>query len=157
MSSVQKEFLSEAARYTHGVPRPVSITGYFNLKEAAAVILLAAADLASLTAALSAALLIRVYILPGLFSTFPRHLPKHMFNWLVLMVAVTLLCLAYEGLYTKRFPFWRETKRIVKAAVLAFFLMLGVVSLGKLSASVSRTFIVLAYVSSAVSLPLGRL
>jgi undecaprenyl-phosphate galactose phosphotransferase len=73
------------------------------------------------------------------------------------MIGIGLLSLFYEGLYTKRLPVWRETKRLVRAATLAFFLMLGIVYLDKLSGEVSRTVLVLGYLASLILLPLGRL
>ncbi|WP_456397408.1 undecaprenyl-phosphate galactose phosphotransferase WbaP [Desulfurobacterium sp.] len=53
-----------------------------------------------------------------------------------------------QGLYTSRFPFWEEVKRIIKAASFATIIILSVVSLGRLSEHVSRTTVIILWMLS---------
>ncbi|WP_457567466.1 undecaprenyl-phosphate galactose phosphotransferase WbaP [Desulfurobacterium sp.] len=53
-----------------------------------------------------------------------------------------------QGLYTSRFPFWEEVKRIIKGASFATIIILSVVSLGRLSEHVSRTTVVILWLIS---------
>jgi len=75
--------------------------------------------------------------------------------WWVL--AAGILCLAYEGLYIRRLPFWREARQVVKAVTLAFVFVLAAISLGKRSGEFSRTVLVLSYLLWLFLLPAGRL
>lgn len=62
----------------------------------------------------------------------------------------------YEGLYSRRVPFWEETQKTVKALFLGYLGILSIVSLGKLSPFVSRTVLVGTGLLSCVLVPLFR-
>lgn len=119
--------------------------------------ILASVDFAGMALALALAILIRVHLLPSVISVFPPNVPSALFNQLWWVLAIGLLCMFYEGLYTMRLSFWRETRRLVRAATLAFLLTLAIVSLGKMSGEVSRTVLMLGYMVSVILLPMGRL
>lgn len=158
MTSISKESFGEALHRSYEAPPIVTRTRLgLNFRHIMAVAALVAVDLMSLIAAFSFALLVRLYVLPVLSGAFPPKIPPGILNHLWWMIGIGLLSLFYEGLYTKRLPVWRETKRLVRAATLAFFLMLGIVYLDKLSGEVSRTVLVLGYLASLILLPLGRL
>ncbi|MHB8423018.1 MAG: undecaprenyl-phosphate galactose phosphotransferase WbaP [Leptospirales bacterium] len=63
---------------------------------------------------------------------------------------------AYEGLYNRREPFWEETQNIIKAIFLAYLMIFSIVSLGKLSAEVSRSIVVGTGLLSLVLVPFFR-
>ncbi len=125
--------------------------------QAAAAAVLAAVDLAVLAAALVLAVIVRVKVLPVVAPVFPPGLPPALGDHLWWVLAAGILCLAYEGLYTRRLPFWRETRRLVRAVTLAFVLVLAAISLGRLSGEFSRTVLVLSYFFWIFLLPAGRL
>jgi undecaprenyl-phosphate galactose phosphotransferase len=125
--------------------------------QAAAAAVLAAVDLAALASALVLAVIVRVKVLPVMAPVFPPGLPPALGEHLWWVLVACLLCLAYEGLYTRRLPFWRETRRLVKAVTLAFVLVLAAISLGKMSGEFSRTVLVLSYLFWLFFLPVGRL
>lgn len=62
----------------------------------------------------------------------------------------------YESLYTKRLPFWEETQSIVKAVFLAYITVFAIVSLGKLSTSISRSILLETGFWSLLFIPLFR-
>lgn len=62
----------------------------------------------------------------------------------------------YEGLYSRRVPFWEETQKTIKALFLGYLMILSIVSLGKLSPFVSRTVLVGTGLISCVIVPLFR-
>ena len=74
--------------------------------------------------------------------------------WMPLMMVVVF---AYEGLYTKRVPFWEETRDVVKALFLSFLAIFSIVSLGKLSSDVSRAIVVGTGVFCLGLIPLVRM
>lgn len=155
--SVSKSTYTGALEHVPETPAAVPGILRQDVRGAIAVLCLAAADLAGFFSSFSLAVLVRLHLLPALSGMFPRGVPEQLFDYLWVMGLIGAICFTYEGLYTRRFPFWRETKRVIKAATLAFFLVLGIVSLGKLSSEVSRTVLVLGYVISLFALPLWRL
>lgn len=124
----------------------------------AAIIVLALVDIAGIAVAMVLAYLVRVRILsPISQALFIPYMPPSLKSRLSWVLVIGFLCLAYEGLYKKRLPFWRETRLVVKAITLAFLLMFAVLFLGKISDEVSRTVLILGYLASIVLVPLGRL
>ena len=73
--------------------------------------------------------------------------------WMPLVVIVVF---AYEGLYTKREPFWEETRTVVRALFLSFLAIFSIVSLGKLSGEISRAVVVGTGLLSLGLVPLVR-
>lgn len=57
------------------------------------------------------------------------------------------------SLYSHRFPFWEETKRLWKAIVMASLAVFAVISLGRMSEEVSRTVLLLTSMLAMVLLP----
>jgi Undecaprenyl-phosphate galactose phosphotransferase WbaP len=62
----------------------------------------------------------------------------------------------YEGLYSRRQPFWEETQHLVRAIFLAFVAVFAFVSLGKLSSVISRLVILENGLFSLFLIPLFR-
>ncbi|EQD34877.1 Undecaprenyl-phosphate galactose phosphotransferase, WbaP, partial [mine drainage metagenome] len=73
------------------------------------------------------------------------------------MPLVVLVVFAYEGLYTKRKPFWEETRTVVRALFLSFLAIFSIVSLGKLSGEISRAIVVETGLLSLGLVPLVRI
>lgn len=73
--------------------------------------------------------------------------------WMPLVVVVVF---AYEGLYTKREPFWEETRTVIRGLFLSFLAIFSIVSLGKLSDEISRVVVVGTGLLSLVLVPLVR-
>jgi len=74
--------------------------------------------------------------------------------WLPL---IYIIFLAYERLYTKRYPFWDETKEIVKALTMATVVVFAIVSIGKITGQISRLTIILLWLYSIFIFPIFRL
>lgn len=62
----------------------------------------------------------------------------------------------YEGLYSKRQPFWEETQHLIRAIFLSFVAIFAFVSLGKLSSVISRIVILETGLFSLFLIPLFR-
>jgi Undecaprenyl-phosphate galactose phosphotransferase WbaP len=54
------------------------------------------------------------------------------------MPLVLIVVFSFEGLYGRRLPFWSETQKITKSVFLSFLMLFTIISLDKLSGSVSR-------------------
>ncbi|MGB9804615.1 MAG: undecaprenyl-phosphate galactose phosphotransferase WbaP, partial [Desulfofundulus sp.] len=123
--------------------------------QVASAAVLTVVDMVNLGAALVLAVVVRVKVLPVVAPVFPPGLPPNLVKHLWWVLAFIILCLAYEGLYTRRQPFWRETRRLVRALTLAFVLVLAAISLGKMGGEFSRTVLVLGYLFWLFFLPAG--
>lgn len=73
------------------------------------------------------------------------------------MPLVVIVAFAYEGLYTKRKPFWEETRNVVRATFLSYLTIFSIISLGKLSGEISRAVIVGSGILMVELVPLIRL
>jgi len=74
----------------------------------------------------------------------------------VLVLALVILILWYERIYTYRFDFWEETKRILKALSLAMVIVLSFLMLSRLDAAYSRSFIILYFISVMFCFPIFK-
>jgi len=72
------------------------------------------------------------------------------------MPLVVIIVFAYEGLYTKREPFWEETRTVLRALFLSFLGIFSIVSLGKLSSEISRVVVIGTGIFSLALVPLFR-
>ena len=64
--------------------------------------------------------------------------------------------IALEGLYTFRFLFWEETRRLLKAITIATIVIFAIVSLGKMSDKVSRLTVIFVWFYSIFLFPTFR-
>ncbi len=111
-------------------------------------------DLLAYYASLLLAYGARKYILPHVLPTppFTFTLAYHLALWWI--PAVLLAFMVYERLYTKRFPFWLETARILKALTAGTLVVLSLVTLGKMSAKISRLVLISLWFLSLFLFPL---
>lgn len=127
-----------------------------NIRKAAAIISLLGVDAGALIICIALGFRIRSDVLPSILPIFPSVSPPQLGDKTWWIFAIVILCLIYEGLYTKRLSFWQETRKIVNAVTLAFIVIFAIVSLAKLSGEISRTVLVFSYFLLLFMLPLGR-
>ncbi len=125
------------------------------IREFISWIIIFIADLISFFIILIATFFIRKWmgeygILPPYYMT----LKKLFLTWW--MPAIYMLSFAFHKLYTFRFPFWEESKRIIKAIFFATITILAIVSLGKLTDKVSRTTVIMMAIFSIFIFPAER-
>ncbi len=73
------------------------------------------------------------------------------------MPFIFIFFINYEGLYARRLPYWEEVKNIIKAIMLFGILSYAIVSIAKLSDSVSRLVIGITGVFLLFAVPFARL
>lgn len=105
----------------------------------------------------SIALVIRIKILPSFHPLYQEMLPNRFSTFFFLFLFIYVIIFLFEGIYTKRIPFWREYERIIKGSTLAILIIFSIVSLGKFSPDVSRTVLLLGYFLILIFLPLIKL
>ena len=122
-----------------------------------AVTTIALLDLTAVAISLLMAYLTRNYLLVLIFPAyFAGELLNQTFELLWWYPLAFIFCLAYENLYQKRLPFWIEVKCILKAATLTLFLSVVLLYLVQMGEEVSRTFILLTWGFSILTIPLVR-
>jgi len=95
-------------------------------------------------------------ILGNSFSTnFAHSLGQYLY--FPLIYVTTLAALAYEGVYTKRYDFWHETRQVLKGLLLSFVLVMAFLAMDKSIDSYSRAAILFIYLVMAFLLPLFKL
>jgi Undecaprenyl-phosphate galactose phosphotransferase WbaP len=114
-------------------------------------------DVGSLYLVSRLSVIIRTDVLPALYRGFPEMLPFGHFRHVRWVFLVWIFFFSYEGLYTKRFSFWDEIKTLWLAAFFSTAGIFTIVSVGKLSDSISRTVILLMGALSVIALPLVRM
>lgn len=126
------------------------------LRKALVILGLVIFDLFSMVVVIAASIEIRLQILPLIYPHFPDRLPAHLADYSWAFLGLCLLCLYYEGLYTRRLPFWEEARKVIRAITLTFILAFAMVSVMKLGGEVSRTVLLMGYVLALAVVPLGR-
>ncbi|MDO7786862.1 undecaprenyl-phosphate galactose phosphotransferase WbaP [Desulforamulus aquiferis] len=111
-------------------------------------------DLLALVISMGLAYLSRVSVLPFIYEGFQPIQRDALLNlwWFPLL---TVIVLAYEGMYHNRLPFWRGAKRLVKAVTWSIVFAILFMYLSK-SLDYSRALIVLTYIYAVLLLPLSR-
>lgn|SRR5574344_206752 len=73
--------------------------------------------------------------------------------WIILIV---VLLLYSEKIYTTRFDFWSDTKKILKSLFYGFITVFTIITLSKISVDFSMKFLVVFFLISAFLLPIFR-
>ncbi len=99
----------------------------------------------------------RKFVMPLFFPFFPQVTFQNVFNdsWWILCILLSIFF--YEGMYTRRYPFWDEIKQTIKSIFICTLFIFAIISLGKLSEGVSRTFVLLFAFFSVLLFPPFRL
>ena len=71
------------------------------------------------------------------------------------MALVWVIVFAYEGLYTRRYPFWEEVKALMKSVTTSSFMVMIMIFITQ-EQLISRTVVVLAWFLSLFLFPLSR-
>lgn len=61
-----------------------------------------------------------------------------------------------EKIYSLRYDFWQETKKILRSLTIAYFIVLAMLALTKMSADYSRLFITIYFVLVIIILPISK-
>ncbi len=131
------------------------------------VFLLLAADLLSFYVALYLSYRLRLYVLDFEKFTdlmkwiYPNYTYVYFpFSHLVgfwWMPLVIVMLFAYEELYTSRFPFWEETKYMVKSLSIAILIIIAFIFVGNITSRTSALAIIFLWIISVFMFPLMRL
>jgi len=100
---------------------------------------------------------LRSDVLPAIIPRFRMPLfPFSVFLNQAYAALIWIFIFAYEKLYTKRYPFWEETKVLIKSSTLSTFLVMILIFIARGQFRFSRTIVVLAWFLSLFLFPLFR-
>lgn len=123
------------------------------MKEYSSRAILLLADGISIVIAISLAFGLRQWC-----DFFERSAPNDLMHYLQfgLIYGVVLVLLYVEGVYTKRYDFWQELERTIKAISLSGVIIFAVLAMTKHSDSYSRFIVIMVFVILAALLPLQK-
>lgn len=114
-------------------------------------------DLLAISLSMFIAYITRTHVLPRLMpGFFEQELLTSTVQGLWWLPLVIIACMAYEELYQKRLPYWKEVEKTLKACTLAIIFSISLLYLAKLSAEMSRTLVMITWVSTVALIPLIR-
>jgi len=61
-----------------------------------------------------------------------------------------------EKIYSLRYDFWQETKKIFRSLVIAYFIVLAMLALAKISMEYSRLFITMYFILAIIIMPIAK-
>lgn len=104
---------------------------------------------------LSLAFNIAVYIRSEFFTSLPHFdaFSSSNYRW---VIAIVLFLFLYENIYTKRYDYWNDLYKILRALLYSFLLVLSFMTLSKSSYDYSRLFIVIFFGMSLFLIPIAK-
>jgi len=120
-----------------------------------APVILLCSDYISITFAIITSWYLRANVLPRFFEVLdPFHLSNKYIYFIV--PATYILFLAYEGMYTKRLPFWKSAELLFKICSYVSALTIVIMYFAEKSNDVSRIFVLLIWSISFFYLAVAR-
>ncbi|WP_245534112.1 exopolysaccharide biosynthesis polyprenyl glycosylphosphotransferase [Sulfurimonas autotrophica] len=77
-------------------------------------------------------------------------------NEFAFVVFIIVALMYYEKIYTLQYDFWQETKKILKSLILAYFIVLALLTLTKTSFGYSRLFISIYFLFAVFLMPIAK-
>jgi len=100
---------------------------------------------------------ISTYIRDSLnIDSVPRYIEISISDF-IFAILTTIILFINEKIYSFRFEFWQETKKVLKALFLSYLLVLTILALTKSNFYYSRLFITIYFISSALIIPIFKL
>ncbi len=125
------------------------------MKEIYSKAILLLVDILAIALSIALGYQLRILLDGSFVSTFGHSLSLYL-NFPLIYIA-TLTMLAYEGIYTKRYDFWHESRQIIKALILSFILILAFLAMTKSINVYSRATIIFIFASMILMIPLFKL
>ena len=97
-----------------------------------------------------------VYFRIGITSSSVPIFNKLLLSDFSFVIFIIFALLYNEKIYQLRYDFWQETKKIFRSLVLAYFIVLAMLALSKLSAEYSRLFIAIYFLLALVLMPIVK-
>ncbi|MDO8453120.1 MAG: sugar transferase, partial [Sulfurimonas sp.] len=97
---------------------------------------------------------ITIYLRSDFFTELPKfNATSHEYSWMILII---LFLFIYEKIYTKRYDYWNDTNKILKALLYSFLTIFSFITLSKASDDYSRLFIILFFTLALILIPFAK-
>ncbi len=110
-------------------------------------------DIVIVALSISLAYISRVYFTSISYSGMPLDKYLHFYPIYIIIIAL----FAYEGIYTYRYDFWHETRKVLKALIFASLLTFAYLAMTKSIEHYSRLLIGFSFIFMALFIPIGKL
>ena len=97
---------------------------------------------------------VRVFFDASFEQTFGHSLDLYLGFWM--LYAFPLALMAYEGIYTRRYDFWHESRQVLRALFLAFIVIMAILAMTRTIESYSRATIFFIFLGMAFMIPLFK-
>ncbi len=124
------------------------------MKEFSAKFIFVLIDIFAIFISLVLAYLLR-NLLAGMFSGVDSYMLSNYTSFYPIYF-ITIILLAYEGIYTHRYDFWHESRVILKSLVFSFLILLAYLAMTKSVQDYSRAVIAFSFLFMAFFLPLFK-
>ena len=124
------------------------------MKELLSKIVIFVLDILAITLAIVIGYKIREFFGDSFAISFRHELLHYLSYWPLYIFP--LLLMAYEGIYTKRYDFWHESREVIKSLILAFIAILAILAITKTIDIYSRATILFIFVVMALLVPLFK-
>ena len=72
------------------------------------------------------------------------------------VIFIIIALMYYENIYTLQYDFWQETKQAIKSLILAYFIVLALLTLSKISLDYSRLFMTMYFLFALFIVPIVK-
>ncbi len=125
---------------------------HFNYATYFLALILLLVDLGALTVSFESAIYIRMHFFRDHLPPFD-HYNLQKYYWII---ALTLFMFIIENIYTMRYDFWADTKRIYKGFFYSAFAIFTLLTLGKVGVEYSRSFIIIFFAVAIFLVPIFK-
>lgn len=125
------------------------------MKEIYSKIILLLIDTMAIVLSIAIGYELRILLDDSFISSFGHTLSTYLDFPLIYIATISML--TYEGVYTKRYDFWHESRQIIKALILSFILVLAFLAMTKSIHEYSRATIVFIFISMTLLIPFFKI
>lgn len=125
------------------------------MKQTISRLLLITFDILSISLAILLSFYTRDLITPLIDIPFDKSL-EDFFDLYIIFIAIIGM-FWYDGLYTKRFDFWHESRLIIRSLFFTFFIVMTYLAITKSVEDFSRFVIVFIFIYSSILLPIFKI
>ena len=124
------------------------------MKDMISKIILLSLDVMAIIMAILIGYKIRVFLGDTFTQSFGHSLPHYLGFWPLYIFPILLM--AYEGIYTKRYDFWHESREVIKSLTLSFIAIMAILAMTKTIDTYSRLTIFLIFGTMGILIPLFK-
>jgi len=124
------------------------------MKETISKFIILSLDILAIVLSIIIGYKIRALFGDSLGTRFGHELYHYLGYWPFYLFPILLM--AYEGVYTKRYDFWHESREVIKSLMMSFIAIMAILAITKTIDTYSRATIVFIFISMSLLIPLFK-